>query len=98
MLCGAKSGPPKADRDNKEFPFTIKSQAAVTPPDTLVALETTEEVKNAILRRQANFRNVDLKNSIGRTLSRLHPSVPSMNIKPMLYRTSDGAVPMEALS
>ena len=76
----------------------MKSQATVTPPDALIALETTEAVKNAILKRQANFRNDDLKNSTGRTLSRLHPSVPSMNVKPLLYRTSDGAVPMEALS
>ena len=97
-LSGAQSGPPKSDKDTKEFPLTMKSQASVTPPDALIALETTEAVKNAILKRQANFRNDDLKNPTGRTLSRLHSSVPSMNVKPLLYRTSDGAVPMEALS
>ena len=73
----------------------MTSQAAVTPPDMLVALETTEAVKNAVLMRQANFRNDGLKNPAGRTLSRSHPSVPSINVKPML---SDGAIFMEALS
>ena len=35
---------------------------------------------------------------MGRVRSRLHPSLPSMNVKPGLYRTMDGAIPMDAMS
>ena len=97
-LSGAKAGPPLSEGDSRDFPLHMRSQVASPPQESLVALETTQAVVNAIRRRQTAFEKEDLRSRVGKTLARLHNSLPSMNIKPNLYRSMDGALPMEALS
>ena len=75
-LSGAKSGPPKIEGDAGDFPIRMRSQIAPPPQETLIALETTEAVKNAILKRQSNFQREDFRARMGQTLSRLHPTAP----------------------
>ena len=98
QLSGAKSGPPKGVKDPRDLPLTMRSQMTVPVPDELVSLETTEAVVNSVLKRQLAFKEDDLRSKSGRTLSRLHVSAPRMNVKNQLYRSADGAIPMEALS
>ena len=97
-LSGAKAGPPISEGESRDFPLHMQSQVASPPQESLVALETTQAVIYAIRRRQTAFEKEDLRSRVGKTLARLHNSLPSMNIKPNLHRSMDGALPMEASS
>lgn len=71
---------------------------AVPPPEAFIALETTQAVRNAVLKRQLLFQEEDTKQKSGRTLSRLHMTAPRMNVKGKLYASSDGAIPLDPMS
>ena len=80
-LSGAQAGPPAGVRDTRDLPLTMRSQIAVPPPESFIALETTQAVRNGMLKRQLLFQEEDTKQKSGPTLARLHMTAPRMIVK-----------------